>query len=203
MFPGTDPLVAKTGDRVRMRFGNLSAMDHHPIHLHGYHFRVTATDGAPIPLSAQWPETSVLVSVGQTRDVELIADAPGDWAMHCHMTHHMMNQMGHRWPNMVGVDMAGLDEQIQSLLPSYMTMGTTGMGDMGTMRMPVPDNSIPMKGGDGPFDPISMGGLFTIFKVRDELSEYSNEAAGWYRHPQGTVARIATRGELRRDGIKV
>ena len=60
-FPGTAPLVVKTGDRVRIRFGNLSAMDHHPIHLHGYHFKVTATDGGPIPESAQWPETTVLV----------------------------------------------------------------------------------------------------------------------------------------------
>ena len=47
----------------------------------GYHFRITATDGEDIPLSAQWPETTVLVAVGQTRTIEFVADAPGDWAL--------------------------------------------------------------------------------------------------------------------------
>src|SRR5688572_10509942 len=63
-FPGTPPLVCKQGDRVRIRFGNLSAMDHHPIHMHGHHFKVVATDGGQIPVSAQLPETTVLVPVG-------------------------------------------------------------------------------------------------------------------------------------------
>jgi hypothetical protein len=130
VFPATAPLICKTGDKVRIRFANLGATDHHPMHLHGHHFRVTATDGEEIPLSAQWPETTVLVGVGQSRNIEFIADAPGDWALHCHMTHHLMNQMGHEFPNMVGVDPGDLDKRIQSLLPAYMTMGTTGM-DMG------------------------------------------------------------------------
>ncbi len=201
-FPGTSPLIVKTGDRVRIRYGNLSAMDHHPIHLHGYHFRVTATDGDRIPLSAQWPETSVLVAVGQTREVEFVADAPGDWIFHCHMTHHMMNQMGHAWPNMLGVDEKGLDERIRSLLPAYMTMGATGMGDMASMadHMPVPPNSIPMKGREGPFDTITMGGLANILKVRDRIASY-DEDPGWYDHPKGTVARVASAADLLRDGI--
>lgn len=75
-YPGTPPLVSKTGDRVRIRLGNLSAMDHHSIHLHGYHFKIVATDGGRIPTSAQWPETTVLVPTGSTRDVELRTDAP-------------------------------------------------------------------------------------------------------------------------------
>ena len=82
VFPGTAPLVCKKGDRVRIRFGNLSAMDHHPIHLHGHYFKVVATDGGQIPVAGQWPQTTVLVAVGTTRDVEFIADAPGDWVMH-------------------------------------------------------------------------------------------------------------------------
>src|SRR5262249_33072186 len=116
-FPATAPLITKTGDKVRLRLGNLGAMEHHPLHLHGHHFRVAATDGKDIPLSAQWPETTVLVGVGQTRNVEFISDAPGDWAFHCHMTHHTMNQMGHRFPNMVGVNAGDLDWRMQSLLP--------------------------------------------------------------------------------------
>jgi FtsP/CotA-like multicopper oxidase with cupredoxin domain len=200
-FPGTEPLVVKAGERVRIRFGNLSAMDHHPIHLHGHYFKVTATDGGAIPVSAQWPETTVLVPVGSTRDIEFVADAPGDWAMHCHMTHHVMNQMGHGLPNMIGVEHRPLDRRVRPLLPGYMTMGQDGMGDMGDMGMPVPNNSIPMVGAQGPYDYITMGGMFTLLKVRDGLVSY--EDPGWYRQPPGTTARAATQAELTRDGIPV
>ncbi len=203
-FPSTSPLVCKTGDRVRIRLGNLGAMDHHPIHLHGFHFRITATDGEDIPLSAQWPETTALVAVGQTRNIEFIADAPGDWAMHCHMTHHVMNQMGHEFPNMVGMKPGDVEEKIRPLLPAYMMMGHTGM-DMGKMAevMPYPANTISMKGATGPFgDYISMGGMFTIVKVRDRLRSY-DEDPGWYEHPKGTVALKASDAELARDGISV
>jgi manganese oxidase len=198
-FPGTSPLVCKTGDRVRIRFGNLSAMDHHPIHLHGHFFKIVATDGGQIPPSAQIPETAVLVHVGSTRDIEFVADAPGDWPLHCHMTHHVMNQMGHGIPNLTGVDSKGLDQRINRLLPDYMTMGQSGMGDHGSMQMPVPKNSIPMVGGKGPFDTITMGGMFSIVKVRDGLTSY--EDPGWYKHPPGTVADVAKPEELKRDGI--
>jgi hypothetical protein len=204
VFPSTSPLVARRGDKVRIRLGNLGATDHHPMHIHGHRFRVTATDGEDIPLSAQWPETTVLVAVGQTRTIELITDAPGDWAFHCHMTHHVMNQMGHRFPNMIGMQPGNLDRTIRPLLPAYMTHGHTGM-DMGKMAevMPYPRNTISMKGATGPFgDYISMGGLFTIVKVRDRLTSYEGDP-GWYQHPPGTVAATATATELARDGIDV
>ena len=198
-FPGTAPLVVKQGERVRLRFGNLGAMDHHPVHLHGYRFMVVETDGGRIPESAQWPETTVLVAVGSTRAVEFVADVEGDWAMHCHMTHHIMNQMGHGLPNLIGADMKGLDAAASKLLPEYMTMGEAGMGGMGEMGMEVPKNSIPMRGGPGPFSYIDMGGMFTVLKVRHGLESY--EDPGWYRHPSGTVATKASSEELRRDGI--
>jgi manganese oxidase len=200
-FPGIDPLVCKTGDRVRVRFGNLSAMDHHPIHLHGHYFKVVATDGGPIPVSAQWPETTVLVPTGSTRDIEFIADAPGDWALHCHMTHHVMNQMGHGIPNMIGVDPKKLNARIRSQLPGYMTMGQDGMGEMAEMHMPVPNNSIPMLGAKGPHDTITMGGMFTIVKVRESLEGAGDP--GWYQNPAGTQANLASAAELSRDGIKL
>ena len=199
-FPGTDPLLVKRGDLVRIRLGNLSATDHHPIHLHGHHFKLVATDGGEIPTSAQWPESTVLVPVGSTRDIEFVADAPGDWAFHCHMTHHMMNQMGHDIPNMIGANTRGLDQQVQSLLPGYMTMGAEGMSMM--EGMPMPKNSIPMLGAKGQFDDITMGGMVTILKVRDNLASYDKDP-GWYRHPTGTVSRLAQEDELRRDGISV
>lgn len=196
-FPGTAPLVVKTGQRVRIRIGNLSAMDHHPIHMHGHSFNVVATDGGRIPESAQWPETTILVPVGSTRDGEFIADAPGDWPIHCHMTHHVMNQMGHELPNLLGINTDGIDNKVQKLLPDYMTMGDVGMGGMAEMAMGVPKNSIPMGGGDGPFGYIDMGGMFTVLKVRDNITSYENP--GWYRHPAGTVASLASKEELRAD----
>lgn len=200
-FPGTAPLVVRTGQRVRIRIGNLSAMDNHPIHLHGYSFQITATDGGPIPESAQWPETTVIVGVGQTRDIEFVADAPGDWAMHCHFTHHVMNQMGHGGPNMIGMRAQGIGRRVRQLLPGYMTMGTDGMAGMGHMNMPVPENSIPMKGAPGKHGYIDMGGMFTVLKVRSGITSY--EDPGWYNNPPGTLASEATAAELRADGIDV
>jgi hypothetical protein len=81
-----------------------------------------------------------------------------------------------------------------------MTMGQDGMGDMGDMGMPVPKNSIPMLGGKGPFGTITMGGMFTLLKVRDDLVDASKDP-GWYQYPAGTQARLATSVELEKDGI--
>jgi len=200
-YPGTDPLVVEKGQRVRIRIGNLSAMDHHPIHLHGYRFHITETDGGLVPESARIPETTVLVPVGSTKTVEFIADEPGDWAMHCHMTHHVMNQMGHNIPNMIGVKPSKLAAKSDRLLPGYMSMGETGMGDMANMGMAVPPNSISMLGGRGKHDVITMGGMFTILKVREALKGYADP--GWYEAPQGTLAEAAPAGDLTRDGIDV
>jgi hypothetical protein len=132
--PATEPLVAKRWDRVRVRFVNLGAIDHHPIHIHGHSFWVVQTDGGVIPPSARWPETTVLVAVGQSRTIDFIADNPGDWACHCHMTHHTMNQMGHAFPNMVGADAARMKRAIKPLIRDFMAMGTTGMGEMSEMQ---------------------------------------------------------------------
>ena len=177
-------------------------MDNHPIHLHGYYFKVVATDGGPIPAQGQWPETTVLVPTGATRDIEFVADAPGDWALHCHMTHHVMNQMGHDIPNMVGVKPGKYDKHVRKLLPQYMTMGQHGMGEMADMGMQVPKNSIPMVGGEGPHGVITMGGMFTIVKVRDQLASY-DEDPGWYTNPPGTQADVASSEDLNRDGVSV
>lgn len=205
-FPGTAPLIAQQGDRVRLRIGNLSAMSHHPIHLHGHAFRVTETDGGPIPRAGQWPETTVLVPVGSTRTVEFVADNPGDWALHCHMTHHVMNQMGHGGPNMIGVNPEGFDSRMQKLFPGYMTMGHLGMDDHGKHvqagHMSVPENSIPMVGTWGPHDYITMGGMFTILKVREKISDYVQDP-GWYENPPGTQSKAASGSEMKRDKIKV
>ncbi|MBV8828534.1 MAG: multicopper oxidase domain-containing protein, partial [Acidobacteriaceae bacterium] len=90
--PATTPLIIRLGDRVRIRLINLG-MDHHPIHLHGHTFYVTGTEGGRIPESAWFPGNTVLVGVAQSRDFEFVANNPGDWMLHCHLPHHMMNQM--------------------------------------------------------------------------------------------------------------
>jgi manganese oxidase len=201
VFPATAPLVVRTGQRVRIRLGNLSAMDHHPIHLHGHAFQVVATDGGVVPASARSPETTVVVATGQTRTVEFVADAPGDWAMHCHMTHHVMTQMGHDLPNLVGVDPSLFDEKLAEVLPSFLAMGK---GD--AARAPeaiddtLPKNSQPMAGGQAGFGYVTMGGMVTVLKVRDGITDYADP--GHYSHPPGTVAELASPADLARDGIE-
>jgi manganese oxidase len=111
-----------------------------------------------------------------------------------------MNQMGHHLPNMIGVDARGLDNQVRSLLPDYMTMGQAGMGGMTEMGMKNPPNSIPMVGGVGPKDEITMGGMFTILKVRENLSNY-DEDPGWYDDPPGTLSLPASPEALRQNSI--
>lgn len=188
VFPAIDHMIVKTGDRVRIRIGNLS-MDEHPIHIHGHNFWVTRTDGGKIPKTASWPETTVLVPVGSTRDVEFIADNPGDWAFHCHKSHHTMNAMAHDIPNTLGVNQKGVEEKIRRLLPGYMAMGEKGMAEHAAHidHMPGPKNTLPMMTGRGPFGNIEMGGMFTVIKIRDHLRSY-DEDPGWYDHPRGTVA---------------
>ena len=185
IYPGTASMVARTNDRVRIRIANVS-MDSHPIHIHGLSFKVTATDGGPIPPAAQWPETTVDVPPGTTRDIEFVAFNPGDWAFHCHKSHHTMNQMGHEVPNMTGVNQGESVAKVQKLLPGYMPMGENGMGEMGQMNMGGPKNWVPMMTGDGQFGPIEMGGMFTVFKVRDGITSF--EDPGPYVFPEGTLA---------------
>ncbi|WP_374335011.1 multicopper oxidase family protein [Methyloversatilis sp.] len=188
VFPGIAPLVARKGDRVRIRMGNLT-MTNHPIHIHGHEFEVTGTDGGPVPKSARWPEVTTDIAVGQMRQIEFVADEEGDWAFHCHKSHHTMNAMGHDLPNLIGVDHSGLAERISNLVPGYMAMGERGMADMADMKMPLPENTVPMMSGEGPFGSVEMGGMFSVFKVRREQKQGDFSDPGWYAHPSGTVAR--------------
>ncbi|MGQ0711205.1 MAG: multicopper oxidase family protein [Rhodoferax sp.] len=188
VFPGIDTLNVRQGDRVRIRVGNLT-MTNHPIHLHGHEFEVTGTDGGPVPPSARWPEVTTDVAVGQMRQVEFLADEEGDWALHCHKSHHTMNAMGHGVPTMIGVDHRGLVRKIQRVVPEYMMMGERGMADMGEMEMPIPDNTAPMMTGQAQFGPVEMGGMFSVLKVRKEQKPGDYRDPGPYRFPAGTVAQ--------------
>jgi FtsP/CotA-like multicopper oxidase with cupredoxin domain len=90
--PATTPMLVKLGERVRIRIVNLG-MDHHPMHMHGHQFTVTGTEGGRIQTTAYEPGNTVLVGVAQARDIEFVAKNAGDWHLHCHLPHHMMNQM--------------------------------------------------------------------------------------------------------------
>lgn len=195
LYPKMESLVVKQGDRVRIRLANVM-MNSHPIHLHGHEFVVTRRGAKKLPPSAQYSEVTVLVAPGETRDIEFIADNPGDWAFHCHKPHHTMNQMQHELPNLVGINTEGLDQRIKHYFPNFIgLMNINGMGHMFEMygssrtemkeKMRFPKNISPI-GNPGPFGVIEMGGMFTILKVRADLTHYDDP--GWYQHPKGTVA---------------
>ncbi len=195
VFPAIETLVARSGERVRVRVGNLS-MWNHPMHMHGVRFLVTGGDGGRWP-RAQWrSEVTEVVGVGQARDFEFVA-VPGDWALHCHMAHHTMNAMGHDVPNPVGVDQNALGERLRRVVPNYMPMGREGMaehqGHTESGHMQGPANTLPMMMGQGPFGQLEMGGMFTVIKVRDDQAPGDYGDPGWYRHPAGTRARKVAR----------
>ena len=187
VFPGIDSLVVRQGDRVRIRIGNLT-MTNHPIHMHGPHFEVTGTDGGWVRESARWPEVTTDVPVGGMRAIEFVADDPGDWAIHCHKSHHTMNAMGHDVKTFIGTPQKDLTKAIRKLVPDYMPMGSAGMAEMGSMEMPMPDNTLPMMTGFGQYGPLEMGGMFSVVKVREDVAPGDYKDPGPYKHPPGTVA---------------
>ena len=156
--------------------------------MHGHEFTVTGTDGGWTPPASRWPEVTTDIAVGQMRAIEFVASEPGDWAFHCHKSHHTMNAMGHDVPTLIGVDQREVLGKINKLVPGYMVMGDKGMADMGEMEMPLPDNTLPMMTGYGPFGGIGMGGMFTVMKVRKGLARGDYKDPGWYKHPPGSVA---------------
>ena len=133
------------------------------------------------------------VAVGQMRQMEFVAEAEGDWPLHCHKSHHTMNAMGHAVPTMIGVDHAGLVKKLQKVVPDYMVMGERGKADMGAMEMALPDNTLPMMTGRGPFGPAEMGGMFTLLKVRrgQKPGDYTNRGLA-----SGRQRRAESDGEL-------
>jgi hypothetical protein len=131
-----------------------------------------------------------MVGVGQTRDLEFIA-TEGDWSLHCHMSHHTMNAMGHGTPNTLGAKLGDTEAAIQRLLPGYMAMGEKGMAEHQnhSMHMQGPANTLPMMMGEGPYGNLEMGGMFTVLKVRRDLAANDYRDPGWYPASDKTRAR--------------
>ncbi len=187
IFPGIDPFVVRKGDRVRIRFGNLT-MTNHPIHMHGYDFEVTCTDGGWVPKSARWPEVTVDVAVGQMRAFEFDAIYPGDWAIHCHKSHHTMNAMGHDVPTLIGVDHRGLVRQISGIVPRLHADGRArngghGRDGDGTARQHGADDDRP-----GPFRTARDGRDVLRGEGARRSGARRLQDPGWYEHPPGTIA---------------
>lgn len=91
-FPHVTPLKVKAGENVRIRLGNI-VHDAHPIHIHGHQFTVSASDGNTIPIQNRLIKSTINVASGETYDVEFKATNPGNWPFHCHIPHHMSNNM--------------------------------------------------------------------------------------------------------------
>lgn len=92
----------------------------------------------------------------------------------------------------IGVDHTGLARKVNKLIPDYMVMGERGMADMAEMEMPIPDNTVPMMTGQGPFGSVEMGGMFSVLKVRRDQQPGDYKDPGWFKHPAGTVAHEYT-----------
>ncbi|WP_238697057.1 hypothetical protein, partial [Enterococcus faecium] len=89
--------------------------------------------------------------------------------------------------NLIGADLSGLTQKINSLVPDYMAMGERGMADMTEMQMPLPANTLPMMAGQGPYGAIGMGGMFSLLKVRPDQAAADYRDPGWFTPPAGTV----------------
>lgn len=91
-FPYVTPLKVKLGENVRIRLGNI-VHDAHPMHIHGHQFTISAADGNTIPIQNRLVKNTINVASGETFDIEFKANNPGNWPFHCHIPHHMSNNM--------------------------------------------------------------------------------------------------------------
>jgi FtsP/CotA-like multicopper oxidase with cupredoxin domain len=90
-FPATEPITAKLGQKLRIRFMNEGMMIH-PMHLHGMPMKVIDKDGWPQP--QPWHCDTLNVAPGERWDVIVDCDNPGTWAFHCHILPHAESEHG-------------------------------------------------------------------------------------------------------------
>jgi manganese oxidase len=186
--PASTPLIIRQGERVRLRIVNLG-MDHHPIHLHGFTFWETGREGARQP-EAIWPRgNTMLVGVAQARDIEFVADRTGDWMLHCHLPHHMMNRMVSNVGPMTrlgqGMQAGSTTDMARANGPVTQTEADKAMGNMPGMHhdsmpgmsmreLPKDANQVPLF----PQDAFMEGPMMAIDKEVDKPETYGLPA-GW------------------------
>jgi len=116
--PQIPPLPAKLGEKVRVRVTNLSMLAH-PIHLHGHAFKVVEMGAGYLPPSQHLKMNTTNVSAAEVRSFDFVTERLGKWLLHCHFTHHTMNDM-HRTPlptsptmDHMNMDMGGMTTWVE------------------------------------------------------------------------------------------
>ncbi len=193
--PYTTPLICRLGERVRLRFINFSTLHQHPMHLHGHTFWITGTEGGRIPESAWIPANNVIVGVAQCRDVEFIANNPGDWVLHCHMFHHMMNHMVSQVGPIIrqdandsGFRVPGYPQIMKGM--SSMKMNAMGMQNMQPGGGQTPQQRIPPGAASDRDYSMSMS-MEDMNKITSRRETHGMRE-GWYKGVKGlfTVLRV-------------
>jgi hypothetical protein len=163
--PGTAPLVVRKGQRVRIRLANLG-VDSQPIHLHGHNFRVISHGIGRLNWDVQPDEMTVDVPCGSVREIEFVANQPGDWSLHSDISARVINSVRYGLPNLLDVDQAPINDSLDKLIPPS--------------KKGLPNVISSMR--DGPFGPIKAGGMSTLLKVRENITRFTDP--GWYQQPQ-------------------
>lgn len=182
--PATTPIVVPLNSRVRIRFVNLG-MDHHPIHVHGHTFQVTGTEGGRKPPTMWEPGNTVLVGVAQARDIEFVANNPGDWMIHCHLPHHMMNSMMDLLSERPTSTTPLTQKQANEQMPMTMNHGQNmQMSDMNTEDKVAPDaNTVPGFPQDGFMD-------MSMDQVGANRPEFMDLPPNWSAGMQGMISLL-------------
>ena len=208
--PAATPMLVKLGERVRIRIVNLG-MDHHPMHLHGHTFYVTGTEAGRVRTTAIEPANTVLVGVAQARDIEFVANNEGDWHFHCHLPHHMMNQMSsmvgplmmshgaglHSGSMESGMGIVGGSALSENSGPAFgRTLGVGAEPERATPHMPMvmPQSTIGQVG-PGAASPLFPGYPQDMYMVMDDAvakPETYGLRAGWSGGTMGmmTILRV-------------
>lgn len=83
----TDKIPVKKGEVLRITIYNNSMM-RHPMHLHGFDFRLLNGQGDNAPM-----KNIIDIMPMETNTIEFLANEEGDWFFHCHILYHMMSGM--------------------------------------------------------------------------------------------------------------
>lgn len=128
-YPETTPIEVRKGQRVRVRWINMSGENFHTMHTHGHYQRVIARDARPVT----WPdvEDTVLLGPGQRVDVIIDANAqPGTWLVHCHVLDHTEDNRGMPDGLVTSIHYAGtpdktaaMYDEMHRMLPAFARAG--------------------------------------------------------------------------------
>ena len=182
--PATTPIVVPLNSRVRIRFVNLG-MDHHPIHVHGHTFEVTGSEAGRMPPTTWAPGNTVLVGVAQARDVEFVANNPGDWMIHCHLPHHMMNSMtdllADRPISTTPLTQMQADKQMELTMSHEQAMPANDMG--ATREITADASAVPGFPQDGFMD-------MAMDEIAGHAPEFIELPANWSAGMQGMMSLL-------------